>query len=541
MATQISKKCEPIQKTLEGLEKKLTKLQNELKGKPGGPIQPKPEIIKAIATTTAKIKTTQAQLQECNRKNPPEPLPLPPPEIVTPDFVLETNYKNPAFDTSDPDWAAKLAGGGKEPFGTFPLGSGPEWKQVLAPDEDYDLDKVGASGWVLNAHTTNKDFPFNHPFGKDWEFAFAVDEKYNGLVAKGNIDQAKAEFKLAKDWKIAHSSNGLFGVEMESNLIPESFRNAVGRGDGNRAVVFGRWIVDCGHDRFRTEIHPPLLMAVAKAMDKDAEGLLGSRTLFTSRPYLTGQKFTTNTDTIYEDGKDETGFFLEHALKEIRDLLGFVDIPGPIPIPIPIPLSLTFSARPKIKSKPFDGIQSASMVIRPASRRPTFSPLQPNPYKLSVSYNFTVRSGCAIRINQIAEDTIEVTVVLNPLTYKAPPLPNREDISFSTHEISELSETAGILHFFSPVLLPVIAPALGPLLANPLALANFTQAVARGVRTDAYTPLQVDVTHTKNQVKNVFASQIVQGAGITVDDKQPYPFYGWLEAKWVKTVPTTHR
>ena len=74
----------------------------------------------------------------------------------------------------------------------------------------------------------------------------------------------------------------LLGVEIDAGLVPAQFADFKRGGvePGDRVAVFGRWIVDCGHqlpikdengqDRhpgikaFRTEIHPPLLMAAAR-------------------------------------------------------------------------------------------------------------------------------------------------------------------------------------------------------------------------------------------------------------------------------------
>src|SRR5438105_13652716 len=98
-------------------------------------------------------------------------------------------------------------------------------------------------------------------------------------------------------------------------------------------AVFGRWIVDCGHQipitrcdedhtevhphltAFRTEIHPPLLMAAARAtsgrlaMPAVLDAAEVTRVLFTSRPYLVSQRFTTNTDAIYDDAQPDDGPF----------------------------------------------------------------------------------------------------------------------------------------------------------------------------------------------------------------------------------------
>ena len=76
---------------------------------------------------------------------------------------------------------------------------------------------------------------------------------------------------------------------------------------GLTIATFGRWIVDCGHPDFHSEIHAPLLMAVAKPAPPPA-GVQGASemtsTWIMSRPYTVSQKFA-------------EGNFVNHLLAEI--------------------------------------------------------------------------------------------------------------------------------------------------------------------------------------------------------------------------------
>ncbi len=434
-----------------------------------------------------------------------------PPIVISPKYILETNYNNPDFDTSDPNWA-KNQFAGTQGDGTFPLRSGREWKQVLSPDEDYDLDSVGASGWVINNHIVCSDFPFSHPFGVDWEFGFAVDPLYDKLVAIGNKtpeDNDSEDTTLGDISKIPRSPNGLLGVEMDRKLVPVNFQNEVHT--GNRAVVFGRWIVDCGHDSFRTEIHPPLLMAVAKPTEDNK----GTRVVLTSRPYLVSEKYTTSVDEIYDDEAGDDGLFLEHMIKEVGKISSTIG-------------SLTLEAHPKIKSKPFNTSHLHSFTVKPttaASERLASS-------KLVVSFHFTVRTGCTIEITTSGNDGIFVGIALNPNSYTAPPLPQRSHPQLNQSDIEKLDSKRGSQYLAAEILLP-----LASLVINPISVANLEQALLRGIKTDAYeAPVQVDFNETANQILNVPIIDIREGMGITVNNDQPYPVYGWLEVKWEDTV-----
>src|SRR5262249_42798712 len=147
----------------------------------------------------------------------------------------------------------------------FPQDVGREWTQPLAPNEDYDDLVVSCAGWMVHPRDVGADFPFSHPFGIDWEFSMALDKPTNTsgpfdyLLTPGNKvdaskfsaseqseqieDEAKAR-ALKLDFPL-----GLLGIEMDGGLVPQQFKQGVA--EGNRVAVFGRWIVDTGHDMHR--------------------------------------------------------------------------------------------------------------------------------------------------------------------------------------------------------------------------------------------------------------------------------------------------
>jgi hypothetical protein len=58
--------------------------------------------------------------------------------------------------------------------------------------------------------------------------------------------------------------------------------------------------------------------------------------------------------------------------------------------------------------------------------------------------------------------------------------------------------------------------------------------LSRGIKTGTYDGLEeVDILDAQQAVKNVSSTNIPAGAGVSVDDSQPFPLYGWIEAKWV--------
>src|SRR5206468_9456828 len=128
------------------------------------------------------IAATRADLEACLN-------PIGQSHAPTPQAILEIR-QNPAAPTGD-NWAASgrdllrtlLPG---DP--TFPVHRDLEWSQVLAPTEEYDqIPLVGASGWVQGAENSNADVPPDHPFGFDWEFRVALDDKYTPLLSPANV------------------------------------------------------------------------------------------------------------------------------------------------------------------------------------------------------------------------------------------------------------------------------------------------------------------------------------------------------------------
>jgi hypothetical protein len=147
----------------------------------------------------------------------------------------------------------------------------------------FNAEKPRAfSGVVARSHIAALDTPFNHtrrPAGSiplvahDWNIIIAPDVAYQHMLSEANlIDE-----------------NGMLEVEWEQqDLAGLGIFDLPGVGD--RVAVRGRWIYDCGHPPFKTEIHPPTAMVTIK--DNTARLLfqpIGGQTWFQpSDPLLPG-------------------------------------------------------------------------------------------------------------------------------------------------------------------------------------------------------------------------------------------------------------
>jgi hypothetical protein len=109
-----------------------------------------------------------------------------------------------------------------------------------------------------------------------------------------------------------------------------------------------------------------------------------------------------------------------------------------------------------------------------------------------------------------------------------PPLPKRSERSYDPDQLDKLSEGVGLkIKMFK-----LAAELAGALVGVGALYVYFV--LRRGIVTDEYAPLPaVDIRDTSHAVFDVPASEISTNAGIAVDDSQPWPAIGWLEASWV--------
>ncbi len=130
--------------------------------------------------------------------------------------------------------------------------------------------------------------------------------------------------------------------------------------------------------------------------------------LFTSRPYLVGQTFTTDFPSIYVDGEKDDGEFMVHMLKEMAKINDVV---------LGIPLKSTeVEAHPKIKSRPFKGNPQVRFIIRPSSLQnppPKVGVVAHQQRRLAVSFQFTVRSGVSVQVTNPEADRVDIVITMN--------------------------------------------------------------------------------------------------------------------------------
>lgn len=432
--------------------------------------------------------------------------------LVPPRHLLEISringspWTNPAFDTSNPNWASnRLGGAGYDGSSAHPF----EWVSVLNPTVEQD-DEVAACGTALAPDVSGNDVPFVHPFGVtvvpgytgDFEFAIALDPPYAPLLAAGNLAAANtsssANFYHA--WPAAQTlglnPTGVLGMEVDAPLVPLVDRPV----NGDRVAVFGRWIIDAGHQPFHTEIHPPLLMAYARTLDSHGNTVAPSIDAIThmqlwSRPYQAQQKFSSG---------DKTGLCLQDYVKAIAETIRGI------------------SAYPPIFAKAFDGICLLAFTVRP----PVPPPVPSGPAgtvsaglrRLECSYHFTVNGSCGVEVIPSPADANSALLVLalNSVGYPSLGEPPSQMKNMSIKQLlAEAEQDGAEISGLDKAFFWLKELQLSDNIAFRFFNAPHTSALD-AVNVVPFTPLASLPSQT-----------------VSTDPKSPFPIRGWMKLAWV--------
>jgi hypothetical protein len=369
-----------------------------------------------------------------------------------------------------------------------------EWAEI--PD-GRDVPVVGR---VINHKPPHSDLPWDHPFGFDYTFNVAPDLAFlqqnwlnkttiadlidctpAGIAAgRGSGDICEA-FEIERRHGLRAS--GALHTEIEDRLIPAAYRPQ----DGERVYMRGNRIVDCGHNDYSVEMHPPTI--VARAQRNPESGKVSS-TLFVM-PYRTLQ--------VYQPVDQN---FVNQATAQFA----FTALVAPAP--------LNLVAR--IKNVPFDRqIIGTYRISIPTIHGKTNAKLQ---------YHFVVRPGVKVEVSPLNDYHVNVTVTLDPRTYVPLSPPNCSIKRFTFEDAEKLNEMppGSITDTFKKIAGGVLVglpffPIPAPILINAMVSAKTGLAVADCTVPNS-TPLAPE-SRLDNSVQE--------------DRGQPYPVYGWVSLEWI--------
>jgi hypothetical protein len=436
--------------------------------------------------------------------------PLPAPTAGPPASILQTTYANVPYPPaeSDPNWAQKISNG-KTVNVTLPFSSPVlEWTSVYDPghEKEGSLNNpmVGLTGWVVEGvpPISQHNVWFVHPFGRDFQYYIVPDPQYENLLAASNVGvnltDPKDEYAVATLTGRGlglDAPKGVIGVETDQGLVPPSFQSLVTK--GTRIATFGRWIVDCGHSDFHSEIHAPFLMAVAKpAPAPNANSTEMTSVHLMSRPYTVSQLFS-------------EGNFVDHLLAEIAKVEAIL---------LGIPLSTRVEAHPTVFTTPYEGRSYIKLLVQPPVKKPT-SRVTVTQQRLMVSFHFTHRAGVSVQVFDAGNDTVGIIIVLGDLSPAQ--LPPKHDLTVQWSELgSDYPKYMEMLQ-------------IADILTLPGSIAAYF--LNKGILTDIYDPPSASSPlDNQNVVTPVGIGPFPAGAGVSEDDNQPFPIYGWLNVWWQK-------
>ena len=421
-----------------------------------------------------------------------------------PASILQTTHQNVPYAPAknDPNWAEKISGGS-----TIGITSPPPWSWVSVYDARFEKEGsinnpvVGLTGWAVDPAPSQGDVWFVHPFGFDFEFYIVPDPPYESLLAAANTGVTPGTGAVDKDYhdanRTAHNlglaaRKGVIGVETDQGLVPPSFRNQIN--DGTRIATFGRWIVDCGHNDFHTEIHPPLLMAVATPAPPPPRAPGASEMTsvqIMSRPYTVSQQFV-------------EGNFIDHLLAEVGKVEDTL---------FGIPQSLRVEAHPTVFTTPYDGRTYIELLVQPPRKRVSVSTI---PQRLMVSFHFTHRKGVTVWVYDAGNGSVGISILLNDLN--PAPLPPKHDLTVNWEQLGSWYPYVIDLLGIADILDLNIAPAI---------------ILRRGILTDIYdAPSASSSLDNQNVAAPVGIDELQPWVGFSEDDTQPFPIYGWLNVWW---------
>ena len=367
---------------------------------------------------------------------------------------------------------------------TFLSGNDPayEWTPVISGPQP-EITEVGVMGWAFNAHFSDEDFWFAHPFGNDFNYDVVTDSGFSGLIAARGGDDSDRDLAttLANSYYGMNATDALH-VEMEQDFIPAFPEYKVQ--DGDRVGMVGRWIIDCGHGDYHSEIHPPLLVAAARASPSGRV----TASIY-SRRYLVTQQ--------YGDGA-----FNKHIYGELGKA-------GIVPL-------YQITANSGVLSTPFSGIQTADIILRPSA--PPASPFA----QLRVDWSIETRPGVTVSMLPSGNDAVQVHVVFDSSAYKAPPIPPHLTTSIPFDEL------------YDEIASHSQSAANGIQILRTLGGLNMSISLQRGVETDRYvqpTPAPLMITSTP-----------ASGLAIvkpTSNANAFWPVRGHFEVYWENPVTTT--
>jgi hypothetical protein len=416
---------------------------------------------------------------------------------------------------------------GQAAAGAEVCGNGTEtYPNVGVPFEWADTPNGGdvpAVGYAITPKPPGSDVPWSHPFGADYSFGVVLDRAYWSILnprgvestadcSAAGLQAGRGDGDICVGFPIAHTRHysefaegiapdvGIIHAEIEDGLVPSFFKPL----DGDRVYLRGRRIIDCGHNNFSTEIHPPTLIATARRLDtgRVVSSLIGV-------PYRTLGTYGQSSRRFHEELAAEIA-----AVSQT-----------------PVPLNLIAN----ITSEPFGHDITARYRI---AVPPIAGKGRPR-----LGYHFSTRPGVRATVTRTSDFEAEVEVSIDSAMYAAPqpPVCGSHEITLADAERLNGMPKGSLSGLFSKYIQPAsyTSPLWAPLLVIVPILGPFLAAEVPHWLIDATISAQLGLSVGQCTVPS---SEAGVQPGTLLDNKviastyQPYPILGWMVFDWLKPV-----
>lgn len=190
--------------------------------------------------------------------------------------TLAANGPIPSVPANPLEQVKEVCGSETAVYGRELLGGTPP-SQIKVKNEWGDLvpgKEMMVSGTISHVEFSGGDLSFDHPFSADFTFDVALDEPYWPLARQlgpgasegagahelhmelevGQLLHTQPQLEGPAEGASWLTANGQSHENLEAAYIPH---------EGERIAARGRWIIDCGHNDFHSELHPITFMAFA--------------------------------------------------------------------------------------------------------------------------------------------------------------------------------------------------------------------------------------------------------------------------------------
>ena len=349
-----------------------------------------------------------------------------------------------------------------------PIVPGPSAKSPTLQQPEFSL-----AGSLTEVNDSNDDVLADHPFGTDVDGDVSPDADYLFLPFE-------------------HDRSTLLHTEVENRIFP---REALGYTPqaGDRTLMRGAWVLDCGHPPYGAELHPPTFLAYARSPDA-----LSTDAAVVVVPYRSTLWFTQ--DEHLATALDNTSRFSDSGTKPFP--LAMVDA-----VEQAVILGRqNITTHALMMANRFDSLDflACAPLPRPAGKH------------LDASWRITARSGVTVTAH--AFDSIGCAQFVAKMDSKYTPMP----MTFATAPWAwqDLSDSAsGQIGYSIDVRQQII---------DALKNAGFDAANAPSMQADH--PPMIDAyaaLHTRPGADAASPTAIDGQA-----DDQPFPFYGRARVAW---------